>query len=267
MVVVDVGILGSLRFRFGNVEASLSGAKLRSILAVLALRADGEVRRDELIEELDLVRTTGDAVNALHAHIARLRRWLLLHGGKSELLETANSGYRLNLDRGAVDAHRFVDQVQYALNLAPATPSVVASILEDALSLWRGDALLDALDGPLAAAAAAELHQMRAAARETLLDAWTALAQNQKVILNARRFIAEDPLNEPIRIRHIVALRRMGRHAEAVESYRSSERVLNDELGVEPGRELRAVAAEMGVSCPVCGPDSYQDSMACRAAG
>lgn len=245
MVAVDISVLGPLRARFGNVDVTLSGAKLTSILAVLALRADSEVRRDELIEELDLMRTTGDAINALHAHVARLRRWLQRHDGKSDLLETVNSGYRLNLDRSAVDAHRFVDLVERALNLAPATPSVVATILKDALSLWRGDALLDALDGPLVAAAADELHQWRAAARETLIDAWLSLDYHQKVVLNARKFIAEDPLNESLRARHIVALRRMGRYAEAVEAYKSAERVLSEELGVEPGTDLRAAAAEI----------------------
>ncbi|WNV85268.1 BTAD domain-containing putative transcriptional regulator [Umezawaea sp. Da 62-37] len=242
MTVADIGILGPLRSRFENIEVTLSGAKLRSILALLALRTNGEVRRDELIEELDLIRTTGDAINALHAHVARLRRWLLRHGGKPDLLETVNSGYRLNLDRNSVDAHRFVDLVERALNLAPGTPSVVATILEDALLLWRGDALLDALDGPLVAAAADELHRWRAAARETLIDAWISLDHNQKVILNARKFISEDPLNESMRARHVVALRRMDRYAEAVEAYRSAERVLNTELGVGPGPELRAAA-------------------------
>jgi SARP family transcriptional regulator, regulator of embCAB operon len=243
MAVADIGILGPLRPRFGDVEVSLSGGKRRAILAILAFRADNEVRRDELIEELDLMRTTGDAINALHAHVARLRRWLLWHSGRSNLLETVNSGYRLNLDRSAVDAHRFVDLVQRALNLAPAAPSVVATILENALSLWRGDALLDALDGPLVAAAADELRQWRATARETLIDAWLSLDYNQKVVLNARKFIAEYPLNESIRARHIVALRRMGRYAEASEAYKCAEKVLNEELGVEPGAELRAAAA------------------------
>ncbi len=220
---------------------TLSGAKLRTILALLALRTNDEVRRDELIEELDLSRTAGDAVNALHAHVARLRRWLQIHDGRSQILQTVNSGYRLNLDRDAVDAHRFVDLVERALNLAPGTPSVVASILEDALALWRGDALLDALGGPLVAGAADELHRWRAAARETLIDAWITLGRNQKVVLNAAKFIADDPLNESMRARHIVALRRMDRYAEAVEAYRNSERVLNEELGVRPGPELRAV--------------------------
>lgn len=266
MTLADLAILGPLRLKVGNVETAPSGAKLRSILVVLAMRADNGVRRDELIDELDLIRTTGHAINALHAHIARLRRWLGLHGG-SHLLETDHSGYRLGLERHAIDAHRFVEQVERALKLAPATPSVVATMLEDALALWRGDALIDALDGPMAAAAAAELHRLRDAARETLLDAWISIDHNQKVILNARKFIAEDPLNEPIRTRHIVALQRMGRYAEAVESYKSAERVLNEELGIEPGYELRAAAAEMGVFCHLCKRDPYREKHSCHASG
>jgi DNA-binding SARP family transcriptional activator len=159
-----------------------------------------------------------------------------------QIEELDNSGYRLNLDQDAVDAHRFVSLVERALNLAPGAPSVVATILEDALSLWRGDALLDALEGPLVATAADELHQWRTAARETLIDAWLSLDDNQKVVLNARKFIAEDPLNESMRARHIIALQRMGRHAEAVDAYNSAERVLSQELGIKPGTELRAAS-------------------------
>lgn len=255
-----IGILGPMRSRFGDVEATLSGVKLRSILAVLAFRADDNVSRDELIEELDLTRTTGDAINALHAHVARLRRWLHSNGGPPDMLETVNSGYRLNIDPAAVDAHRFTTLVERALNLAPEAPKVVAAILEDALSLWRGDALPDTLDGPLTANAADQLHQWRAAARETLIDAWTALGNNQKVVLNAHKFISENPLNESIHTRHILALRRMGRYAEAAEAYQRAEQVLQDELGVRPGHELRSSITDPDgrMTAPVPASDRYQ---------
>ncbi|WP_316525483.1 AfsR/SARP family transcriptional regulator [Kitasatospora brasiliensis] len=244
MTTIRIGILGPLRVEFGSTEAALSGARLRSILSILAIRADGEVQRDELIEELNLSQTTDNATNALHAHVARIRRWLERHGGRPDLLETVNSGYRLNVDQDAVDARQFVALVERAVNLAPATPSVVATILEDALPLWRGSALPDALDGPLGAAAADELHHWRAIARQTLIDAWLSLDHNRKVVLNARRFIAEDPLNEVVRARYITALRRMGRHAEAIEVYKDAERVLGEELGIGPGAELHAAAIE-----------------------
>jgi tetratricopeptide (TPR) repeat protein len=199
---------------------------------------------------LNLTETTDDTINALHAHVARLRRWGRRYGGQFELLKTVNSGYRLNVDRNVVDAHQFTDLVKRALNLAPATPSVVATILEDALSLWRGNALLDALDGPMGSAAADELHYWRAAAREALVDAWLDLGDNQKVVPNARTFIAEDPLNEAMRARYIIALRSMGRYAEAVEAFQSAERVLSEELGVRPGVEL-CTAAEADLDATI----------------
>ncbi|MCG0062481.1 MULTISPECIES: AfsR/SARP family transcriptional regulator [Streptomyces] len=236
---MSIGILGPLRIEVDDAEVELCGAKLRDILAVLALRAGEGIRRDELIEELNLANTTRDATNAVHAHIRRLRRWLETHGIPADAVETVDSGYRLNVDRASVDAHRFRDLVQRGLSLAPATPSVVAAILEEALALWRADALMDSRQGPLTTSAADELHQWRSTARDALLDAWLALGQDNKVILSAPRFIADDPLNESIRVRQLTALRRMGRYTEAVRAYHNAERVLFQELSVEPGPELR----------------------------
>ncbi|WP_169988226.1 MULTISPECIES: AfsR/SARP family transcriptional regulator [unclassified Microbispora] len=250
MAIVGIDILGPLRVRFSNCEAAPTGAKLRSLFAILAFRAGHTVMRDELIDELDLMNTTDDAVNALHAHLARLRRWLRHYGRESDLIETVGSDYRLNLDRGTVDAHRFVNLTERALELAPGTPSVVASILKDALCLWRGDAMLDALDGRLGAAAANELDNWRAVARETLIDAWLCLGSNQQVVLNARKFIAENPLNEMMHARHIRALCRMGRYAEAIEAYKNAEKVLSDELGVGPGSELRLATEDLATLGP-----------------
>ncbi|WP_169813661.1 AfsR/SARP family transcriptional regulator [Nocardia pseudobrasiliensis] len=217
----------------------MPGRKLQIIVATLALRAGGEVRRDELIEELDLLRSSGNAANTLHAHVARVRRWLVGHGVDPTVLESTPAGYRLGVSRSAVDAHRFTAGVEHALSLAPSVPSVVAAILEESLGLWRGDVLLDLADGPLAAAAADELRRLRSTARETLLDAWIALGDDRRVIATAKRFIRDDPLNERMRIHLITALRRAGRQAEAVEAYKSAERLFQDELGVGPGDGLR----------------------------
>ncbi|MFI9626392.1 BTAD domain-containing putative transcriptional regulator [Streptomyces sp. NPDC052042] len=239
LTVMRIEVLGPLRIEIDHSEAGLSGAKIRDILAVLALRAGEDVGRDELIEELDLASTTRDSINAVHAHMRRIRRWLQRHGMPADLVETVDSGYRLNLDRECVDAHRFSDLVQQGLGLAPAAPSVVAAILEEALSLWRADALTDTRQGPLIASAAEELHQWRTTARGALLDAWLALGQDNKVILSAPRFIADDPLNEALHVRQLTALRRLGRYAEAVRAYHNAERMLRQELRVEPGAELR----------------------------
>ena len=156
MNTTEIGILGTLRSKIEGNEVVLPGTKLRTIMAILAFRAGDTVASDVLVEELGLDRTSTNAANALQAHVSRLRRWLCTHNSAPNLLETTNSGYRLNLDRSQVDAHLFVDQAEQAIALAPAAPSVVATMLEDALKLWRGDAMLDVIDGPLAATIADE---------------------------------------------------------------------------------------------------------------
>jgi SARP family transcriptional regulator, regulator of embCAB operon len=240
MNTTEIGILGPLRSKIEGNEVELPGTKLRSIMAILAYRAGDTVASDVLVEELGLDQTSTNAANALQAHVSRLRRWLSAHNSAPNLLETTNSGYRLNLSRAQVDAHLFVDKAEHALALAPDAPSVVATMLEDALKLWRGDALIDVIDGPLVATIADELRFLRATAREVLLEAWRALDNHHKVIVNARTYVADDPLNERLWESQIVSLRRLGRHAQAVDCYNRAQKTLRDELGIQPGDRLRA---------------------------
>ncbi|MCM6777125.1 winged helix-turn-helix domain-containing protein [Nocardia sp. CDC159] len=240
MATTNISVLGPVQIALDGVEAPLSGRKLRSIVAILAIRPGEWMRRDELIEELQLSGTT-DAVNALHAHIARLRKWFGANNLAPDLLETAASNYRLNIDHACVDAHRFSEQVDHALALGTSARSVVAAMLEDSLKLWRGDALADVSDGPVVAAHADQLHQLRAVAREALLDSWIALENYQKVIVNSKTFIAADPFNERLWEMLLIALKSSGRRAEAVEAFRNLRRILDSELGIQPSDRLRAV--------------------------
>ncbi|MBF6330738.1 AfsR/SARP family transcriptional regulator [Nocardia transvalensis] len=239
MATTDISVLGPVRIVLDGVEVPLSGRKLRSIVAILAIRPGEWLRRDELIEELRLTETA-DAVNALHAHIARLRKWLGANRLPADLLESSASNYRLNLERGCIDAFRFTEQVDHALALGTSARSVVAAMLEDALGMWRGDALADISDGPLVAARADQLHQLRAVAREALLDSWIAVERYQKVIVHSKTFIAADPFNERLWELLLIALKRSGRRAEAVEAFRNLRNILDAELGIQPSDRLRA---------------------------
>lgn len=243
MNIIEIGILGPLKIKFGKTEAKLNGAKLRHIFAILALRADEGVARDELIDELNLMDITEDAINSLHAHITRLRRWLRKHDQDPNLIETYNSCYRLNVDRESVDAHRFKTLTEQAISLAPETPLIVSQILDDALSLWRGVALADALDGELGSSGADELTGWRGIAQEMLLNAWISSGKSHMALANAKKFIADNPLNEVIYVRYMHALCEAGRYAEAMDVYREAEQILHTELRVKPGAELREAAA------------------------
>jgi DNA-binding winged helix-turn-helix (wHTH) protein len=114
MNTTEIGILGPLRSKIEGNEVVLPGTKLRSIMAILAFRAGETVISDVLVEELGLDQSSTNAANTLQARVSRLRRWLCMHNSAPNLLETTNSGYRLNLDRTQVDAHLFVDQAEKA---------------------------------------------------------------------------------------------------------------------------------------------------------
>lgn len=239
---VSISILGPLKISIGQEEYLLQGKKSRLIFVVLALFAGEEVGRDELIDELNLESMSSKSINALHANMTRLRRSLSKDDNPfgESIIQSVGSGYKLNVTKMAVDAHRFVSQVEAALELTQASPIEVSSMLEDALKLWRSDSLVDLDGGPLSADRLDELQQLRTAARTSLLDAWTTLGKHQHVIVHARRYISRDPFNERMRIRLITALKHQGRNAEAYESYYQAERFFNDELGVDPGKDLRA---------------------------
>lgn len=238
MTTPEIEILGPIRVAVNGKEIGLAGQKLRCILAILALRAGQPVRRDELIEELRLTQTS-DASNSLHAHITRMRKWLRVNSLDPGMLESVDSSYRLNIRRDAVDAHQFEHRVEQSLALYPGAPSVVAAMLTEALAMWRGDALVDVDDGPFIASKIEELRHLRATAREVLLSAWLDTKQDRRVILNARRFLDAEPLNEQLWESLIVALRRADRYPEANKAYRDACSLYRAELGITPGERLR----------------------------
>ena len=135
MNTTEIGILGPLRSKIEGNEVVLPGTKLRSIMAILAFRAGETVISDVLVEELGLDQSSTNAANTLQAHVSRLRRWLCMHNSAPNLLETTNSGYRLNLDRTQVDAHLFVDQAEQA----PRQQVVGRIVAALAASGWAAD--------------------------------------------------------------------------------------------------------------------------------
>ncbi|WP_147404185.1 AfsR/SARP family transcriptional regulator [Nocardia panacis] len=237
-MTTEVHLLGPLRITVDGVEADLTGQKLRGILAVLALRAGQPVRRDELIEELRLSRTS-DSSNSLHAHIARLRRWLRARSADPGILTSVGSSYRLDLDRHAVDAHLFEDRVEHALEISDDEPRRASTLLTEALALWRGDALADLDGGPFVTDRAAQLRRLRATAREVLTSLWVEAHQDRRVIVYARRFLDDDPLNERLWESLIVALRRSNRPAQAYRAFREADELYRAELGIPLASSVR----------------------------
>ncbi|MBF6321344.1 AfsR/SARP family transcriptional regulator [Nocardia cyriacigeorgica] len=243
---IQVEFFGSLTLVSDGIRISIDGQVLRSIVAIIAARHGNPIGRDELIEELGLAATSRNAANALHAHIARLRRSLKSRGVSPDLIETRGAaGYRIAVPRENIDTFRFLDGVRRATEVAPSAPLVVSEMLEDALRLWRRGPFLDVADSPFIRTMTDDLHAMRSVAHELLLEAWMELGKYDRVILEGRRFVSENPLHEPMWESLISGFRRAGRDADAVASYLELKRILREELGILPNERLTRAVGDL----------------------
>jgi class 3 adenylate cyclase len=109
------------------------------------------------------------------------------------------------------------------------------------LALWRGPALTDFVYEPFAQAEIGRLDELRMAALEARMDADLALGRHAAVVSELKSLAAEHPHREHFRSQLMLALYRAGRPAEALEVYRDTWRTFADELGIEPGAELRGL--------------------------
>ncbi|WP_433085665.1 BTAD domain-containing putative transcriptional regulator [Dactylosporangium sp. CA-052675] len=218
------GILGPLEVLDddGGV-VSVGGPKPRALLTLLLLEP-GHV--------VPLERLGGESPNALQAQVSRLRK--ALPGG---LVEFVAGGYRIDVDPGDVDAHRFGALAREGRQrLAAGDGRGAAVVLRSALALWRGPALAD-LAG---SAQAVPLEEARLAAVEDLVEAELGLAEGTPVG-PLRRLVAEHPFRERLRAQLMRALHAGGRTAEALAVFEEGRRLLAEELGTDPSAELSAV--------------------------
>ncbi|MEU5979539.1 BTAD domain-containing putative transcriptional regulator [Streptomyces sp. NPDC047315] len=221
-----------------GAPVAIGGARLRSLLAVLALRAGRAVPVAVLVDEVWDGDPPADATGALQALVGRLRRTI----GADAVLSDGG-GYRLGADHDDVDLHRFTrlaGEGRRALDDGDAAKAL--DVLDDALGLWRGPALADLPDG---GAEAARLEARRLEAVRTRLTALTALGRAEETLPELADLCAAHPLDEPLHALHVRALRAAGRPARALDAYETLRRSLAERLGTDPGPELIALHREL----------------------
>lgn len=212
---------------------------MRSLLALLVLEAGRAVGRERLIDGLHGEEPPGDAGHALQSQVSRLRRALRNGSGSGELVESTPAGYRLAIDPRDTDVHRFAELAERGRKaLRDKDPATAATLLDEALGLWRGPALADVRDAPFAEAQAARLDEQRWAAEEDRAEAALAMGEHHAVPAALIALVADHPLRERARALLMRALYAAGRQAEALELFEQGRQVLADELGADPSAEL-----------------------------
>jgi DNA-binding SARP family transcriptional activator len=226
-LAIELRLLGPLDLLLDEAHVPLGGAKPRALLACLALHIGEVVSVDRLVEALWGEEAPDSAAHAVQVYVSQLRKAL---GVAGELLARRSPGYALELRPEQVDVYRFERLVDEGRH-------------REALALWRGRALADFTYEPFAQIEIARLEEVRQLCLERRIEDDLASGRDAELVGELETLVAAEPLRERLRGYLMLALYRSGRQSDALAAYRAARQTLIDELGVEPGPELRALEA------------------------
>jgi predicted ATPase/DNA-binding SARP family transcriptional activator len=239
--VLEFRVLGPLQVAKEGRLLPLGGLKQRGLLALLLLDRNRVVPRDRLVDALWGESPPASAANSIQIYVSKLRR-LLGDGETAGAIVTEPPGYRLRVPPGELDADRFerlIAQGSEALRAGEAERAEKA--FADALTPWRGPPFADFTAEPFAQAEIARIEQLRLHALEQRIEALLSLGRHVEVLAELPTLIDQHPLEEQLRAQLMVALYRSGRQADALVAYQDFRRFLGDELGLDPGPDLREI--------------------------
>ncbi|MGE2815788.1 BTAD domain-containing putative transcriptional regulator [Mycobacterium heidelbergense] len=232
---MELGVLGPLQVRQHGAPVAIPGAKPRAILTMLGLHSASVVSAETLVELLwgeDPPRT---AAKALQTHISSLRRTL----GDGFIL-TLGAGW--TLAESEVDVSRYKAAARLGRDAAAAGDiSQAVARFEEALALWRG--IPELPDGRRGTSEKTRWIEGHAALVEDRADALLATGRAAEIIGELEAAVADAPLRERRWGQLMLALYRAGRQGEALGAYQRARALLADELGVDPGPDLRRLEA------------------------
>jgi DNA-binding SARP family transcriptional activator/tetratricopeptide (TPR) repeat protein len=234
--VLEFGILGPVRAARDGRELGLGGPRQRAVLALLLVPAGRVVPAEYLAEVLWRGSPPPGAAKTLRSYVSRLRSLL----GPEAAPVAQGGGYVISIEPDRVDAARFewlVGAGRDALGWGEA--AVAADRFGQALALWRGRALADVAEVEPLALEAARLEELRLVAVEGRLEADIERGLAGEVTGELEQLVAAYPVRERLWRLLVLALYRAERQADALAAYRRARQMLADELGIEPGEELR----------------------------
>lgn len=227
-------MLGPVEVRSTTGSLPLGGSKPATLLAVLALAVGEVVSLDEIVEAVWGSRPPRNSRATVHTNVSALRKALA-----TDVIVRRGGGYALDVPPEQVDAHEFVRRAaQGRRALGAGRPAEAAAEFGAALALWRGTALGGAT-GDWADGERARLADLRLAVQEDRLEAALTAGLDLPPVAELTALVAEHPVRERLRAQVMLVLSGLGRQAEALACYQEGRRILADELGVDPGPEMR----------------------------
>jgi predicted ATPase/DNA-binding SARP family transcriptional activator len=218
---MQFGVLGPLEVRHDGVRLHLGGVRRRAVLARLVLDFGHVVTAERLIDDVWGDDPPATARKTLQKYVSELRQVL-----PEPVLRTATAGYLLDAPPDDCDVVRF-------------ERLVVSGDYAAALAVWRGDVLADLPDLGFVLAERARLDELRLSALHGRLQADLAGDRHEAVLAELVDILAAHPLDERFVELQMLALYRSGRQSEALAVFSQLRRRMTEELGVEPGADLR----------------------------
>ena len=233
-------ILGPMRISDGDEPRPVTGMRQRVLLGALLSHANQPMPAEQLAEFVWDGAPPDRAVPTLRTYVARLRQSLGPRVAARVL--TRDLGYLVEVAPDEVDALAFEALCQEAASLVHAGEwGAAAAASTKALALWRGTALADVPGQVLRDVWLPRLDQQRVQVMEWQAEAELHLGRHEQLIPRLRSLTDQYPLRERFHAQLMLALARAGRQAEALTAYQQARRVLVDDLGIEPGPELRTL--------------------------
>lgn len=247
--------LGRFMIEVDELEVPLRGGRPASVLALLVAQAGNSVTADALIEATWGQRPPARAPQALETVVWRLRAVLepgRAAGSEANLLRRDAVGYRLHVPVESIDSQRFTEASRVAkAALADGDASGALARSGRALALWRGEPYQSVADAEWMSAVREGLTARRIELAECHVQALLDTGQPELAIQELTPLLVEHPFRERLWAQRMVGLYRTGRQADALAAYAQARRVLDEELGIEPGPELRALHEQVLAQSPL----------------
>ena len=234
-----IGVLGPLSLRVGGEPVEVGGAKIAALLGLLALQPHSTVSRDEIVDVLWGEQPPASHAHLVHTYVGRLRR-LLGPAPGPRLIAGTRGGYLLTANEDQLDLLKFAALSDRAAEAAAAGDRERAgSLYDQSLACWRGS-LLAGVDQRLRQhPAAVALAARRVSLSLAYADIALARGEYAEVAARLRPLLADETLHEGLQARMMLALAGSGQQVAALGRFDELRSALKQELGVEPGRELR----------------------------
>jgi DNA-binding SARP family transcriptional activator len=235
---MEFGLLGPLRVRNQEASTLIPSGRQRTVLAILLLNANRALPPDRIADLLLDGVPPENARTALRTYVMRLRRALGDELGRR--IVTRPQGYLLEVDDGDVDFLQFTSLHRSARSAtrAKAWPEADGK-LREALSLWRGEPLVDVSSELLREDHVAHLELLRVDCLELHYEAQLELGGHEDIVLDLERSVVEFPLHERFRAQLMLALHRAGRKGDALRAFERAREDVVEKFGLDPGPELQ----------------------------